>query len=324
MNFDAHSDIWTDVNIKSLAGERDIIRKYHIDRLRKGEIEGSIFVVWVDPPYTDDPKKRTAQAFEAIRKEAEDCADIAVICRNYAEIEKAKAEGRLYIIVGMEGISGLAPDVSEIDRVYELGTRHIFLTWNEANDFATGVRGPEDRGLTEIGKDVVKRILGKNMMLDVSHLNEKSFWDVIDMADVPLVASHSNARALCDVPRNLKDEQLRAIAELNGVVGLNAFNEFIDTEKEKRTADRLVEHAVYIADKIGIDHVGFGFDFDEFLPADCTSDFHSEEAEKTIGLENCTDIPSFVDKLEKAGFKGGDLEKITHGNFLRVIRERLG
>ena len=178
MNFDAHSDIWTDVNIKTLAGETDIIRKHHLDRLKKGDIEGGIFVIWIDPPYTDDPVKRTQQAFESMKKELEYCSDIAVICRNYDEIQKAKAEGKIYIVLGMEGISGLAPDASEIDRVHELGVRNILLTWNEANDFATGVRGPADRGLTALGREAVKKSMDSGIMLDVSHTNLKTFWDI--------------------------------------------------------------------------------------------------------------------------------------------------
>ncbi len=323
MYFDGHSDIWADVNIKTLEGKTDIIKKYHIDRLRKGQIEGAIFVVWVDPPFTDDPKKRTAQIFDSLKKEASVSDDIMIV-KSYADIEKAKAAGKFYVIIGMEGISGLEPDVSEIDRVYDLGVRHIIMSWNEENDFATGVKGTPGRGLTELGKAAAKKILSKNMILDVSHGNENTFWDIVNLADGPIVASHSNARALCDVPRNLKDEQLKALADLGGVVGLNAFCEFIDPDKANQSAAGLAKHAAYMADLIGVEHVCCGFDFDGFLPKSAVSGYATQDSPVTKGLEDCSKVPGFFKELKKTGFSDAELEMIAYKNWMRIIKERIG
>lgn len=108
------------------------------------------------------------------------------------------------------------------------------LTWDEENALATGVQGDADRGLTETGRRAVRRIQEKGMVMDVSHLNEKSFWGVMDVTAGPVIASHSNAKALCDVPGNLTDEQLRAIRDTGGVVGLNAYCRFVDANPDRQ------------------------------------------------------------------------------------------
>ena len=206
--FDGHSDIWTDVTQRTLKGENNILKKYHLDKLRKGQIEGSIFVIW------KDPYARSMQFVDSIKKELEYCKDSVLIVRSYENIEKALAENKFYILIGLEGLSSIGENLDLIDFFYDFGARHASLTWNEENALATGTRGNADRGLTELGKKAVKKINQKNMLMDVSHLNDKSFWDVVNVTDKPIIASHSNCRALCDVSRNLTDDQLSKIAEV--------------------------------------------------------------------------------------------------------------
>ena len=171
-----------------------------------------------------------------------------------------------------------------IDEYYEYGARHASLTWNEENKLATGVRGDSNRGLTQIGKKAVKKMQDKGMIVDVSHLNDKSFFDVIDITSSPIIASHSNSRALCNSMRNLTDEQLKAIRDVNGVIGFNSYKGFIDENKEKQNINRGIDHIKYIADKIGIDHIGIGFDYNEY--------FEDEDAPYIKGLENAYPVKS--------------------------------
>lgn len=319
--FDAHSDIWTDVTIKTSKGESDIVSKYHIERLRKGNVEGSIFVIWVDPPYNKiSPYNRFIEIKSAIEKEINITKDF-IIVRNYKEIEQAKNKSIFYVLIGIEGLSPIGRNLSLIDLYYNIGARHVMLTWNEQNELATGVMGDKDRGLTDLGKKALKIILEKKMIVDVSHLNEKSFWDVVDLVDIPIIASHSNVKKLCDVPRNLSDEQILKIGELNGVIGIDAFNGFIHRDTNKQDLDHLIKHIVYISDKIGVDHVGFGFDFFEFLPNDSISSFSHNETPCAKEFEDCSYIPKLVEKLEKVGFNKEELEKICFSNFHRIIKE---
>lgn len=323
MNFDAHSDIWTDVTHHYLDGELDIFRKYHYERLKKGEIEGGIFVIWNDPPYDSDPLKRTHQMMDAIRHEEPDCADILKVARSYEDMMEARKEGKMYAFIGLEGLKSIGEDIDLIDEFYEFGARHAGLTWNEENPLATGVRGTPERGLTDVGRRAVKRIQDLGMLLDVSHLNDRSFWDLLDVASGPVIASHSNCRALCRNRRNLTDEQLRELARTGGVVGLNSFNEFVSDVESEQTVENLAKHMVHMVEVMGIDHVGFGFDFSEFLEADTLSSYASQAVPYTIGLEDASRVPALVEELRRQGFQEEDLEKMAWKNWHRVIRQVL-
>jgi len=192
MIFDGHSDIWTDVTKRVLNGENDILRKYHLSKLREGKISGSIFVIWIDPPYTDNSYARSMQIVDSIKKELKYCRNSVVIAKSYNDIEKAIVESKFYILIGLEGLSSIGENLDLIDFYYDFGVRHASLTWNEENALATGAKGSLDKGLTELGKKAVKIINQKNMLLDVSHLNDKSFWDVVNVTDKPIISSHSN------------------------------------------------------------------------------------------------------------------------------------
>lgn len=208
MVFDAHSDIWTNITLHSLQGETDIFHKYHKKSLEKGGIEGGIFAIWIDSPHNvTRPYERLQEIIAAIKKEISISKDFVVV-KNMQEIKKAKKEGKFYVLIGIEGLSPIGENIDLIDLYYDIGARHAMLTWNEENALATGAKGNTARGLTNLGKKAVEQLLSKKMILDVSHLNEVSFWDITQLTEGPIIASHSNAKALCDVPRNLSDTQL--------------------------------------------------------------------------------------------------------------------
>lgn len=323
MIFDGHSDIFTDVTIKRLEGETDVLRKYHLPRLRKGGVEGGCFVLWVDPPYTSDYMKRTEQMMNAINAEVKECDDVMIV-HNTKEIAEAKQNGKFYILLGAEGLASLGQDIEKLDKLYDFGVRECMLTWNEQNMLATGVQGDAARGLTPLGRQVVQRMENKKMIVDVSHLNERSFWDVMEVATKPVIASHSNAKALCDAARNLTDEQLKAIQQTGGLVGLNSFNLFVSQNIPEQTIDRFVEHAAYIAEKIGVSHIAFGFDFFEFLSTDSMKSYSDQDTSYTVGLEDCSKLPILIEKLKKIGFSQAELEQICYKNWHNLIQTVLG
>lgn len=318
MIIDGHSDIFTDVTIRRLQGETQVIKNRHIERLRKGGVDGSIFVIWIDPPYDNDPPKRLKQILECSAAEMAEC-DVAVICKTRKEVEEAYAAGKFAIVIGLEGLSGIGEDIDMIDQLYDFGARHAMLTWNEQNALGTGVQGDPTRGLTELGKKAARKIQDKNMILDVSHANEKTFWDIISLANAPIIASHSNAYALSCAARNLKDEQLRAIRDLDGVVGLNSFNLFVSQDIKDQDLDHLTQHASYIADKIGVEHLAFGFDFFEFLGTDSMSSYSDQDTSYTRGFEDCTKIPLLIEKMKAAGFTESDMELVCYKNWMRML-----
>lgn len=324
MNFDAHGDIWTDVTHHYLAGEHDIFRTRHYERMKKGEIEGGIFVIWNDPPFDTNPLERTRQMQAAITQETPECADILSVVHNYDEMMKARDAGKMYCFIGHEGLKSIGEDLDLIDDFYAFGARHASLTWNEENPLATGARGSLCRGLTELGKRAVRKIQDLGMILDVSHLNDASFWDLLRAATGPVVATHSNSRALCNESRNLTDQQLKALAETGGIAGLNSFNEFVHKEIPKQTIENLAKHIVHMVEVMGIDHVGFGFDFCEYCVGPTLSSFSSQENSYTIGLEDSSKVPDLIAEMRRIGFSQEEIEKIAYKNWHRVIKEVIG
>lgn len=321
MIFDAHCDIWTHVARKRLEGEQDIIRKYHLNKFKESDINGGIFVVWVDPPYDKNPKNRTKQILDKIQEEIKDSNDIVQIINNSEDFDKAKEHNKIAILIGMEGLQAIDDNIDDIEKLYSFGVRHASLTWNEENKLATGAKGNIERGLTEDGAKLVRKMEKLGMVLDVSHANEKTFWDICKVATKPFIASHSNCRSLCDVPRNLTDDQLREIASRNGVVGINSYEEFVSSNLEKRTIEGLVDHIDHMVEVMGINHIGLGFDFAEYMNSETLKHYASTYTYGVRGLEDTTKAKNIINALETRGYSKEDIEKICYKNFYRVIKE---
>ena len=317
MVFDGHSDIFSDVRYRREAGEKQVLRNRHLERLQKGGIDGSCFVIWVDTLAGLDAAAEMNAIIHAMQEELAEAEDFLLI-HNTAEIEAAKKAGKFSILLGLEGLAGIGENIEKIYELYDIGCRHAMLTWNEENLLATGVKGNPDRGLTSLGKKAVRLIQQQKMILDVSHLNEKSFWDVAKLTDAPLLASHSNAKALASAARNLTDAQLREIRDTDGLVGLNAYHHFVSDIPGEQDVDHLVHHAAYIADKIGVEHLGLGLDFLEYLEDE------PDPASQLRGLEDCSKVPVLLEKLKKAGFTEKDMELICRKNWMHLIGKIMG
>ena len=323
MLIDIHGDIWTDVAVKRSLGEKDIIKRYHLERFNKGGMVGGTFIVWIDPPYDERPKERFTEIIKHMCQELWENKDIIKVIYNVEDFYKAVGERKLAVLLGMEGLSPLGEDLEGIYTLYQLGFRQISLTWNEENAFATGARGDKDRGLTDLGKEAIRIMEDLGIILDVSHANDRSFWDIYKFATNPIIASHSNARALCPAPRNLADKQIKAIGESGGLVGINAFNEFIHVDRDKRNVNYLINHIEHIVELIGIDHVAFGFDFFEYLEEDTSQTFIEDPYRGTPGIEDISRAPNLIKELKERGFSEEDIEKISYRNFLRLMNRIL-
>lgn len=327
MVFDCHSDLFTDVTVKRLKGEKDIIKNHHLKDLQKGGLIGGIYVIWIDPPHDKCPEDRAKQIIESLTEEIKNNSDIINQVKVFSDFEKGLKEGKLNILVGMEGLSHIGEDVDKLHYLHDVvGARHASLTWNEQNALATGAAGDPTRGLTEAGKRAVKKLEELKMLVDVSHANEKSFWDIMDVATGPVIASHSNAKHFSSHRRNLTDDQIKAIAQSGGIIGMNGYKEFVDDkDPESASVKTLVDHVDYIANLVGIEHIACGFDYSGFIDADCLAAFSTDTENPNVhGLKVFEDTPNLIKELENRGYTKDEIDKIAYKNAFRVIKQVIG
>ena len=225
---------------------------------------------------------------------------------NQADVIKAQQEGKIAVILSLEGGEALGDDPGLLEVFYRLGVRSLGLTWNQRNLLASGVDDDDSGGgLTALGGEAVKVAQNLGILLDVSHLSARSFWDLIDHARGPVIASHSSAFALCPHPRNLTDQQARAVAQTGGVIGVNFHSPFLCKQGGAKLID-VVNHIDYLVQLVGPEHVGLGSDFDG-IPAG------------PQGLEGPHRFPDLARALTERGYKDQEVRAIMGLNFLRVL-----
>ncbi|ACL22979.1 dipeptidase [Chloroflexus aggregans] len=340
--FDGHNDVILELYRPQPGKERDFFHPSphgHLDlpRARVGGFGGGFFAVYVPPPTSSptvdrlpeppyhlplppalDPtyalRTTLAMAARLFRIEAESQGALRV-CRTAGDIADCLANNIIAAIFHIEGAEAIGPDLDELEVLYQAGLRSLGPVWSRPNIFGYGVPfafpaspdiGP---GLTEAGKALVKACNRLRIMIDLSHLNEAGFWDVARLSDAPLVATHSNAHAICPSSRNLTDRQLDAIRDSGGMVGLNFGVTFLRPDGKRDATMPLsvmVQQISYLVERLGIDHVGFGSDFDGAL------------IPKEIG--DVRGLPRLLQALTDAGFTSAEIRKLAYENWLRVLR----
>ena len=311
--FDGHADIWYDVAEKRKLREENIVKKYHLDRLKAGKIIGGIFVAYLEHIDGQDDEKEMFHLINSAIHEIKTNPEIFNIIKKRGDFNKGIVEEKLNVIMGIEGLRAIGKNLDWLDTFYELGFRHASLTWNEENDLATGIKGDKNRGLTDVGIEAIKKMENLGMIIDVSHANEKTFWDIYNNSKKTIIASHSNAKSLCKHDRNLTDEQIKAIAERDGVIGINAYKGFVAIDPARQNLQRFVDHIEYIISLVGIKHVALGFDFCEYLYPN-----KKEEEINPLGLENASKASNVIEELYKRGYNENEIRKITFENFMRI------
>jgi membrane dipeptidase len=348
--FDGHNDTLLHLALKSPGTEEGFLsgRDGHIDlpRARAGGLAGGLFAMFVPTPNWEmkilwrekgpkGPKVRKGWDVPLAKKVGQPRAVNAVltmmatlirlekmargqvkVVRTHRQLTSAMDRGALAMVMHIEGAEALKKDLDGLSVLYEAGLRSLGPVWSRPNAFGHGVPfnfpdspdiGP---GLTPAGKELVRLCNQIGVLVDLSHLNEKGFWDVAAISDAPLVASHAGVHALSPSPRNLTDDQLRAIGESGGIVGVNFARAFLRKDgraNQPTTVEEIADHVEYIADRIGLDHVGFGSDFDGTkVPQD---------------MADVAGLPKLVDALQARGFRPSALKKVAHGNWLRVLGE---
>jgi membrane dipeptidase len=342
--FDGHNDTLVALHCPGPDGDRSFLERSsrgHVDlpRALEGGFAGGFFAIFVPPsesshdmvgplafgeegyaiPLPPPLDLAYAQRFtravmaDLFRLETQSGGKLRVV-RNVDEITDCLGRGVIAAVLHFEGAEAIDPDLDALDAFYAAGLRSLGIAWSRPNAFATGApfRFPSSAdigpGLSERGKELVRVCNKLGIMLDLSHLNERGFWDVAALSDAPLAVTHTAAHALCPSTRNLTDKQLDAVGASGGVVGVIFFagNLRADGHQEADTPmAEIVRHVDYIAGRIGIDHVALGSDFDgSTIPAE---------------LGDVAGLPKLVGALRAAGYNEASLRKVTHENWLRLL-----
>ncbi|MGL5693129.1 MAG: dipeptidase [Peptostreptococcaceae bacterium] len=313
MLLDIHADIFSDVFSKSLRRESDIFNKYHLNKFKKGGVNGGIFVFWQDP---DIEKYYNYEGLklmmEFATQEFSACENVK-IAKTYEEYIEGLKENKITAMIHLEGARSLENNLNKIKNLHDYGFRTASLTWNEENNLATGAKGNELNGLKPMGKDFINECERVGIIIDVSHCNDKTFYDIYNNTTKPIIATHSNVRRLCNTKRNLLDEQIKLIKETEGIIGINSYIDFIHDDIQKRDLYHLVNHIDYLVESIGIDSICFGFDYCDYLNLD--------DGKCTKNLENASKSQNILVELSKKGYKKDDIEKLSYKNYLRFIKK---
>lgn len=324
MLFDGHNDLPWELRSKARgsfdqADIRQAQPQFHTDipRLREGGVKAQFWSVYV-PVSTRDNGLALLTTLEQIDLVHEMCraySDVFALVLTTEELERAVAEGKIASLIGVEGGHSIENSLLNLRRLYDRGARYMTLTHSRNTEWADSATDqPEHNGLTEFGREIVREMNCIGMLVDLSHVSPKTMHDVLDIAQAPVIFSHSSARALCDHPRNVPDDVLRRLPENGGVVMINFMSGFIAPTETLR-ADReargtykdVADHVEHVIRLAGIDHVGIGSDYDGVrrLP---------------VGLEDVACYPHLTEELVQRGYDREQIHKVLGGNALRALR----
>jgi membrane dipeptidase len=318
---DAHSDLL--MELVHFRGEERPFAGRWLPPLAAGGVQLQVCALFSHDE--DLPELALRRALQGVaefdRAVAENPAVVAV--RSAGDLDEALAPGRLGLVLSLEGVEPLGYDPSLIDVFCTLGVRMASLTWNRRNPFADGTAEAPLGGLSAIGRVLVDRMAELPIAFDLAHANEGTFAEVLERTgDRPVLVSHALCRALCDVPRNLSDDQLRALAERDGVVGLMALPFVV--HPDEWTIARLIDHVDHLVATIGIRHVSLGGDFARQLERSGAFGAEAMAMETEIeSLAGPEDYPNLFAALRERGYGDDDLRAIGSENLLRVLRRAL-
>jgi membrane dipeptidase len=332
-----------------------------LDKARRGNLGAEFFSIWVDPePNQGHFARHTFDLIDSVYQQAARHPDRMMMAFSVADIERAHKEHKLAALMGIEGGHSIENDMHLLRDYYRLGVRYMTLSWSNTNEWADSsgdINDPKVQhhdGLTDFGKQVVLEMNRLGMMVDISHVADKTFWDAIATSKAPLIASHSSARALTNAPRNMTDEMLEAVAKNGGVVQVNFYSGFVDESyrnasqaigkqsaeairvfEEKQKADGKPVSSLEIdrmerewAAKIPrpplkslIDHIDHVAKVAGIDHVGLGSDFDGVSGATPAGIDSAADLPKITQSLLDRGYSAGDIKKILGGNILRVFRQ---
>ena len=285
--------------------------KVNLSFMEEGRIDATFMVAYIPQGKRDEASLQAATAYaierlNQVKRQQTLHPDRMVIATTPQEIRTIKAQGKKAICLGIENGYALGKQIENLRMFKEMGVSYITLCHNGDNDICDSARGKQEwKGLSPFGKEVVKEMNRLGIMVDISHAAESTFYQVMEVSETPIIASHSSARALCDHPRNLTDDQLKALAAQGGVAQICLYKGFINKEEDKASLSDAIRHINHIVDLIGIDHVGIGSDFDG--------------DGELIGCSATNELINITVRLLEEGYTEEDIRKIWGGNLLRVM-----
>ena len=289
-------------------GERREAGHADLPRLAEGGVDAVFLAAWIDPAYADGRARARAEALiAAVRTAADTHADRCAFATTAKEVRSAAAGGRIALLCGIENGQALEGDPANVARFRALGARYLTLTWMNSNDLGDAAGAdPVSGGLSPLGREVVAEMERCGMLVDLAHAAPPTFWDVIELARRPVVVSHAATEARGPHPRNVTDEQIRAVAATGGLVGVAFYPAYLDPASGRCGRDAIVEHLLRIVEVAGPDHAALGSDLDGIprLPD---------------GFRGAQDFGLVAADLEARGVTGEELAAVLGGNWLRVL-----
>jgi len=300
---------------------------HFLSEFEAGSIDVLGVAIYVEDRYLPEMGLRVAlDQVARLYAEVEQTERFAV-CKTFAEIKQARTANKIALVITMEGVEPLGDDLDLLRAFYELGLRSVGLTHARRNAAGSGgifkPSGSPRDGLTNFGRDVVRECERIGILIDLAHINPKGFEEIVELTSKPLIVSHTNARKFYDIERNLSDEQIRLVGQRGGVVGVNAI--LVSPDAKTSTLDCYVDHIEHIVGLTGIDGVGIGFDFCEYVFEQLPESVRTELAAKLTtphfipDLTNHSQTRNLTRKLIERGFSDEQIEKILRGNWLRIL-----
>lgn len=328
---DGHNDLPMGLTRRREQGVTGTLRTDWLPGMRAGGMQAVVCAVYIDSVFLPESAlRRAVQMVDALLEEIALCDGEAVLATTAAEVRAANAAGKIALLLAFEGAEPLGTDLSALRLFHRLGLRMLSFTWMRRTAFGDGTWENDTRGgLSRLGRQAVAEMNRLGIVPDVSHASDQTTWDVLETSTRPVIASHSNARALCDHPRNVTNEMIRAIAASGGFVGAVAVSRFITDGAP--TISRFADHIDHLVQTAGIDHVGIGADFFDTLakmnvmieipaqnplPAGPTQPFSA-----LLGPEG---FPNLTEELLCRGYADDQIARIYAGNFLRVLEQTAG
>jgi len=332
-----------------------------LDKAQRGNLGAEFFSIWVDPETNKGHfAQHTFDLIDSVYEQAARHPDRMMMAFSVADIERAHGEHKLAALMGIEGGHSIENDMHLLRNYYRLGVRYMTLSWSNTNEWADSSGDINDakiqhhNGLTDFGKQVVLEMNRLGMMVDISHVADKTFWDAIATTKAPVIASHSSARALVNAPRNMTDDMLRAVAKNGGVVQVNFFSGFLDEDYRKAVDAQAKDQAVAIQKyidslkaqgkpvsyvevdrmerawmakiprppfKVLIDHIDHIAKIAGVDHVGLGSDFDGVSGATPQGMDSAADLPKITQALLDRGYSAEDIKNILGGNLLRVFRQ---
>jgi len=357
---DTHNDVLLramrgeDLSVRTIEGHSDVVR------LKEGGVDVQIFSVWCGTDYGNGTAFNRANAMiDTLQAIVGRSSDKMMLAKSYKEIEKILKKGKIAALIGVEGGHMIEDSLSYLDHLAKRGMNYLTLTWNNSTSWATSAADETEKGdslafkgLTEFGKTVVGRLNDLGVLVDLSHAGERTFWDVINMTKKPVIVSHSSVYAICPSRRNLKDDQIKAVAKNNGVICINFYSGFIDSNYSSRVKE-IRANFKPLVDSIkhaNTDHWKTELTIDSVLapyylearPSLSVLIDHIDYIAKLVGpdyvgigsdfdgveslpkeMDDVTFLPNITRELLKRGYKEKDVKKILGGNVMRVLKANM-